>query len=99
MNGTRRAGLLATLLLFVATPVARAADPLPLPIFDAHLHYNCLGHCQPGGSANIGTGELLNDVPEGGTVVAQMKCIFWASDSDIFFTVKMTVNLGSSAVS
>ena len=40
MNGTRRAGLLAVLLAIATAPVARAADPAPLPIFDAHLHYN-----------------------------------------------------------
>ena len=31
----------ATSILIVAAPVTtRAADPAPLPIFDAHLHYN-----------------------------------------------------------
>jgi hypothetical protein len=36
----RRAVLVAALLVIATAPVARAADPPPLPIFDAHLHYN-----------------------------------------------------------
>ncbi len=32
--------LLALLLSTAAAPAALAADPVPLPIFDAHLHYN-----------------------------------------------------------
>ena len=35
-----RAGLIAALLLVAAAPAARAADTAPMPIFDAHLHYN-----------------------------------------------------------
>lgn len=35
-----RAGLIAALVLVAGAPAARAADAAPLPIFDAHLHYN-----------------------------------------------------------